>query len=78
MKFIALLLALAACSPLHYAKTGKCATTATLVTDFVIAGAGLALSVERYNAGAGLSSATAFAGAMGVAFAANLSETVCK
>lgn len=80
--FIAFVLALAAfcaCSPLHYAKNGKCATTTTLVADFVIAGALLGVSVQRYGEareeGQALALATA---AMGVALAANLSETACK
>lgn len=74
MKRLAFLLALASCSPAYRAATGRCASTATLVTDVVIAGAGLAASADRYNAGERVTSIALFGAAMTVALAANLSE----
>lgn len=70
---LAITLSFLGCSPAYSAATGRCATTATLVADFVIASVGLAGSVAAYNDDRPLTSVLLFTGAMGVALAANLS-----
>lgn len=74
MRTIALIVALAACSPSYRIVRGRCPTLATLMTDFAIGGVGLGVSVDRYNAGDYALAGTAFAAAMAVGLAANLSE----
>jgi len=74
VRVLILALMLSACSPLYRAATGRCPTLATQAADFAIGGAGIAISVDRYNAGDAALSAAMFGVGMLVGLGSNLSE----
>jgi len=73
MRALVFALALSACSPATRV-AGRCPTTATLLTDFVISGAGLAASTQAFNTGHPVISVSLFGAAMAVGLAASMSE----